>query len=135
MATVSNLWEIIDKNRAGAKPRPFIRVAQEPDLMIALNYYEPGYKNQFHHHWGTSQSFLVMKGRLTLRTRKGEDAALEVHHLDEGECAVMAAGEYYQLENETDKPLVLYQAKQPTDKLQLLGREPVNAREYFGDAV
>ena len=131
MPTVSNIWARIEET--GRKP--FARVAQERDLMIALNYYEPGYKNQFHHHWGTSQSFLVMKGELTLRTRKDANAPVEVHKVKEGECCVMAQGEYYQLENEGSGPLVLYQAKQPTDKLQILGKEPVNAREYFGDAV
>ena len=135
MAKVNNIWAVIEANRGSEKPRAFMRVAQEADLMIALNYYEPGYKNQFHHHWGTSQSFLVMKGELTLRTRKNADAPVEEHRLKEGECAVMERGEYYQLENATSEPLVLYQAKQPTDKLQLLGKEPVNAREHFGDAV
>jgi mannose-6-phosphate isomerase-like protein (cupin superfamily) len=131
MPKISNIWSKMEEN----KNRPFTRVAQEGDLMIALNYYQPGYKNQFHHHYGTSQSFLVMKGELTLRTRKTVDAPVEVNKVKEGECCVMAQGEYYQLENETSGPLVLYQAKQPTDKLQLLGKEPVNAREYFGDAV
>lgn len=135
MAKVNNVWDVIETSRNGTKHRPFMRVAREDDLMIALNYYEPGYKNQFHNHTGTSQSFLVLKGELTLRTRAKIDAPTEEHRLKEGECCVMATGEYYQLENETQQPLVLYQAKQPTDLVQIHGQEPVNAREHFGDAI
>lgn len=135
MAKVNNVWRAIDDHHKAGKSGAFVRVAQESDLMIALNYYKPGYKNQFHHHNGTSQSFLVLKGELTLRTRAGVDAPIDEHKVKEGECAVMATGEYYQLENETQAPLVLYQAKQPTDYVQILGKDPVNAREHFGDAI
>jgi mannose-6-phosphate isomerase-like protein (cupin superfamily) len=135
MAKVNNVWRAIDDHRKAGKSGAFVRVAQESDLMIALNYYQPGYKNQFHHHNGTSQSFLVLKGELTLRTRPGVDAPIAEHKVKEGECAVMAMGEYYQLENETQEPLVLYQAKQPTDLVQIHGKDPVNAREHFGDAI
>jgi len=131
MAKINNVWNLIEES--GKKP--FIRVGKERDLMIALNYYEPGYKNQFHHHWGTSQSFLVMRGELTLRTRKNTQAPVEEFVLKEGECCIMEMGEYYQLENASSGPLVLYQAKQPTDKFQLLGKDPVDAREQFGDAI
>src|SRR6516225_2742049 len=103
--------------------------------MLALNDYEPGYVNKFHHHWGTSQSFLVLQGVLTLRTRKTAEAPIEERKLEVGDCGVMGVGEYYQLANEGDGPLVLYQAKKPTDKIQILGHEPVDELNYFADAI
>lgn len=135
MAKVNNVWRAIEDHQKKGKSGAYVPVARESDLLIALNHYKPGYKNEFHHHNGTSQSFLVLKGELTLRTRPGVDQPVTVHKVKEGECAVMAMGEYYQLENETGEPLVLYQAKQPTDLVQIHGKEPVNAREHFGDAI
>ncbi len=132
MAVVKNVWNALDAHRQSPDARPFLRVGQEADLMLALNYYEPGYKGPFHHHWGTSQSYLVLRGELTLRTRPDAIETAEEHRLGEGDCALIATGEYYQLANESDAPMVLDQAKQPTDQLQLLGQEPVNAKEYFG---
>ena len=133
MAQVTNLWKTIEEQRAQAKPRRFMRVARTDDLMVALNCYEPGYKNEFHQHVGTSQSFLVLKGRLTIRTLDPKDESVTEHSLGEGECVMIAGGEYYQLDNQADQPLVLYQAKQPADLVQIWGQEPVNARAHFGD--
>ena len=135
MAKVSNVWNAIENHEKAGKSGAYVPVARESDLLIALNNYKPGYKNEFHHHNGTSQSFLVLKGELTLRTRSAVNAPVTEHKVKEGECAVMAKGEYYQLENETSEQLVLYQAKQPTDMVQIHGKDPVNAREHFGDAI
>ena len=135
MVSINNIWQTIDDHQGQPNPRNFMRVAQESDLMLALNYYRPGYKNEFHHHFGTSQSFLVMKGELTLRTMNGTDQPAKEDTLGEGDCALIATGEDYQLENATDEPLVLYQAKQPTDRIQILGHEPVNAKAHFGETV
>ena len=135
MATVTNVWNVLNAHRQEPGARAFLRVGQESDLMLALNYYEPGYEGPFHHHCGTSQSYLVLQGEMTLRTRYDESEPAEEHRLGSGDCALIATGEYYQLANEGDAPMVLYQAKQPTDKVQLLGHEPVNAREHFGDVV
>lgn len=130
MPKINNIWKLFEAKKT------YTRVSSEGDLLVALNYYKPGYKNQFHNHTGTSQSFLVLKGELTLRTRKAIDAPVEENVLHEGECCMMATGEYYQLENSSpSEPLLLYQAKQPTDMVQIYGKEPVNSREYFGDAI
>jgi mannose-6-phosphate isomerase-like protein (cupin superfamily) len=131
MAKVTNVWKTVEEHRKGPKPRRFMRVAQEDDLMVALNYYEPGYKNEFHYHEGTSQSFLVLKGRLTIRTMDDSQDVVE-HHLDEGDCVMIADSEYYQLHNETDAPLVLYQAKQPADRIVIFGKGPADQKAYFG---
>jgi mannose-6-phosphate isomerase-like protein (cupin superfamily) len=132
---VTNVWKTVEENKNNPRTKAFMSIAREEDLMLALNYYDPGYKNKFHHHWGTSQSFLVLKGVLTLRTRKTADAAAEERTLEAGDCAVMVVGEYYQLANEGSEPLVLYQAKRPTNKIQILGHEPVDETTYFADAV
>jgi len=135
MAKINSIWHALEEYQKKGKSGAYVPIARESDLLIALNNYKPGYKNEFHHHNGTSQSFLVLKGELTLRTRLGVDQPVTEYKVKEGECAVMAMGEYYQLENATTEPLVLYQAKQPTDLVQLHGKEPVNAREHFGDAI
>lgn len=132
MAKVCNVWQAIEA--AAGLSGSYIPIGREKDLLLALNRYEPGSKNEFHHHVGTSQSFLVLKGELTIRTKDGENP-IEVHQLKDGDCVLVKNGEYYQLENESSEPLFLYQAKQPTDMLQILGREPVQAREHFGDRV
>jgi mannose-6-phosphate isomerase-like protein (cupin superfamily) len=135
MAKVNNVWRAIEEHQKKGKSGAYVPVARESDLLIALNNYKPGYKNEFHHHNGTSQSFLVLKGELTLRTRPGVNEPVTEYKVKEGECAMMSVGEYYQLENATSEPLVLYQAKQPTDLVQIHGKDPVNAREHFGDAI
>lgn len=135
MPEVISISRIVDEKRQETKPRAFQRMAQQEDLMLALNYFQPGYHNEFHHHYGTSQSFLVLKGELTLRTRKDVGAPIEEFKLKEGDCCMMAVGEYYQLANEGTEPLVLYQAKRPAKQVQIYGHEPRGQSEYFSERV
>jgi len=135
MPDVVRISALIDEKSKEAKPRAFQRMARQDDLMLALNYFQPGYHNEFHHHFGTSQSFLVIKGELTLRTRKDIGAPIEEFKLKEGDCCMMSVGEYYQLANEAAEPLVLYQAKRPTRQVQVYGQEPRGEHEYFSELV
>jgi mannose-6-phosphate isomerase-like protein (cupin superfamily) len=99
--------------------------------MIALNLYSPGARNEFHYHKGSSQSFLCVKGKLTVRTKDSEDAEPVTHHLTEGMCVLVPGNQYYQLHNESDQPALLYQVKKPGDQIVVAGRGQLNNRDYF----
>lgn len=135
MPKINDVWKITEDNVKSGKAKKYIRIVGQDDILVALNYYEPGYINPFHQHNGTSQTYLVMQGTLTLRTRAELDAPVEEFKLKEGQSAVIPIGEYYQLENQADGPLLLYQVKVPTDLLQIHGKPVVSSREHFGDSV
>ena len=55
MAHISKIYDSIDLANP-EKPRQRKLLSKEGDLMIALNHYAPGARNEFHYHKGTSQS-------------------------------------------------------------------------------
>ena len=130
MAHVSKIFDAIDMNDP-ERPRQRKLLSKEEHLLIALNHYAPGARNEFHYHKGTSQSFLCLKGKLTVRTKDTEDATPEIHHLSEGMCVLVPGGQYYQLHNESDEPALLYQVKKPGDVIVVAGRGQLNNRDYF----
>lgn len=130
MAQISRVFDALEGGKAD-RPRERKLLSAQEDLLIACNIYQPGARNEFHYHKGTSQSFLVMKGTLTLRTKSSEDAEPEVHHLSEGECALIPGNQYYQLHNETDGVCLLYQVKKPGDQIVVAGRGQMSNRDYF----
>jgi len=73
MAHVTRIFDSIDMQNPD-RPRQRKLLSKEDDLLIALNLYSPGGRNEFHYHKGTSQSFLCLKGKLTVRTKETEDA-------------------------------------------------------------
>ncbi|MFT5539693.1 MAG: mannose-6-phosphate isomerase-like protein (cupin superfamily) [Alphaproteobacteria bacterium] len=130
MAHVSKIFDSIDLSNP-EKPRQRKLLSKEGDLMIALNHYAPGARNEFHYHKGSSQSFLCVKGQLTVRTKDDENAEPEVHQLSEGMCALIPGGQYYQLHNESDAPALLYQVKKPGDQIVVAGRGQLSNKDYF----
>lgn len=130
MAHVTRIFDSIDIQNPD-RPRQRKLLSKEDDLLIALNLYQPGGRNEFHYHKGTSQSFLCLKGKLTVRTKDSEDAEPEVHHLEEGMCVLVPGGQYYQLHNESDAPALLYQVKKPGDQIVIAGKGQLNNRDYF----
>jgi mannose-6-phosphate isomerase-like protein (cupin superfamily) len=131
MAHVSKIYDAIDLKEGPERPRQRKLLSKEEDLLIALNHYAPGARNEFHYHKGTSQSFLCVKGKLTVRTKDTEDAEPEIHHLTEGMCVLVPGGQYYQLHNESDQPALLYQVKKPGDQIVVAGRGQLSNRDYF----
>ncbi len=125
MAHKMNVWESIDHTSA----RKRVLLAKEPDLMAALNCYQPGAQNEFHYHEGTSQSFLVLQGTCTVRTMK--DGKITEHTLNSGDCVLIPGGEYYQMHNQTEEPVVLYQVKKPAGRIVVHGKGLVDNKEYF----
>ncbi|MGY9004763.1 MAG: cupin domain-containing protein [Alphaproteobacteria bacterium] len=130
MAQINNLFDKVDIENP-PKPRQRTLIAAQEDLIIACNVYKPGARNEFHYHVGTSQSFLVMKGILTLRTKDSEDGEATEIHLNEGECALIPGNQYYQLHNETDGNCMLYQVKKPGDQIVIAGKGQLNNKDYF----
>ncbi|MFQ5681925.1 MAG: cupin domain-containing protein [Candidatus Binatia bacterium] len=125
MAHKTNVWNSTEFSRH----RRRVLLAKEPDLMIALNCYQPGAQNELHYHEGTSQSFLVLKGACTVRTMK--DGVLSEHTCSQGDSILIPGGEYYQMHNETDEPVVLYQVKKPADRIVVYGKEKMSNKDYF----
>lgn len=132
----AHVTKIFDKVDLANKERPRERVllSKESDLMIALNVYQPGSRNEFHYHKGTSQSFLCVKGTLTIRTKESEDAEPVAHTLTEGMCVLVPANQYYQLDNESDAPVMLYQVKKPGDEIVVAGKGKISNSDYFTKA-
>ncbi len=130
MAHVTKIWDKIDLDNP-EKPRERKLLFKEADLMIALNHYAPGARNEFHYHKGSSQSFLCVKGKLTVRTKDSEDAEPAVHHLTEGMCVLIPGNQYYQLHNESETPALLYQVKRPGDQIVVAGKGQLTNSDYF----
>ncbi len=130
MASVMKISDNVDLENLD-RPRERILLSKEKDLLIALNVYQPGANNEFHFHAGSSQSFLVLQGALTVRTMESDDSPVVESVLGEGECVLVANGEYYQLYNHTDAPALMYQVKHPGDRIVVLGKGALNNRDYF----
>jgi mannose-6-phosphate isomerase-like protein (cupin superfamily) len=130
MAEVTKIYDKIDLNNPD-KPRARKLLFKSDDLMIALNHYAPGARNEFHYHKGSSQSFLCVKGKLTVRTKDNEDADPVIHQLTEGMCVLIPGNQYYQLHNESDQPALLYQVKKPGDQIVVAGKGQLSNRDYF----
>ena len=125
MAHKISVWDSVDTTR----PRRRVLLAKEPDLMVALNCYQPGAQNELHYHEGTSQTFLVLQGTCTVRTLRGE--TLSEHTLKSGDCILIPGGEYYQMHNQSEEPVVLYQVKKPAGRIVVHGKGKVNNKDYF----
>ncbi|MDX1483395.1 MAG: cupin domain-containing protein [Alphaproteobacteria bacterium] len=130
MAIITRVFDALDQHRQD-RPRERKLMAAQEDLIIACNVYEPGARNEFHYHKGTSQSFLVMQGTLTLRTKDEEDGPVEEHHLSQGDAALIPGNQYYQLHNETDGICLLYQVKKPGDQIVVAGKGQLSNKDYF----
>lgn len=130
MAEVTKIYDKIDLANP-EKPRQRKLLSKVDDLMIALNHYAPGARNEFHYHKGSSQSFLCVKGKLTVRTKDSEDAEPVTHQLTEGMCVLIPGNQYYQLHNESNEPALLYQVKKPGDQIVVAGRGQLNNKDYF----
>ena len=128
--TIANVFEKAEFTRA----RKRIPIAEEPkDIMIAINCYAPGSRNEMHFHVGTGQTFLVLKGTAEVKHRhkdlpKDKDVVSTLH---EGDCVLIPANVYYQLHNPGPDQLILYQVKQPGELVSVEGKGIINPREYY----
>lgn len=128
--TVNNIFEKQEYTRA----RKRIPLAEEPnDIMIAINCYAPGSRNEMHFHVGTGQTFLVVKGQAEVTHRhkdlpKSDDV---VSTLVEGDSILIPANVYYQLHNPGPDQLMLYQVKQPGELVSVEGKGILRPGDYY----
>ena len=128
--TIKNVWEAQDYSR----PRNRVLLAEEPkDLLIAINCYSPGARNEMHFHVGSGQTFLVLKGPATLRHRHKDLPPEETKEdtLSEGDCIMIPANVYYQIYNPGPHQVLLYQVKQPGELISVEGKGVVDTSAYF----
>lgn len=133
-AITANVWEYA-KTDTRARNRALIH--EEPkDILIAINTYAPGARNEMHFHVGTGQTFLVLKGTAEIRHRHKDLPKEETvtSTMDEGNCIVIPANVYYQLHNPGTEPLVLYQVKQPGELVSVEGKGILNPADYYTKA-
>ncbi|HEY3118824.1 MAG TPA: cupin domain-containing protein [Chloroflexota bacterium] len=100
-------WQVVSipDNAKPRKSGSYIAMTRNKRANIALNYYQPGMRDEMHCHPGSEHIFMVWQGELTIRgINPGEEIKLKP-----GELVHIKAGHYYQLANETDEPTVLYQ--------------------------
>jgi mannose-6-phosphate isomerase-like protein (cupin superfamily) len=129
MAQISRVFDALEGEPG--RPRERKLLSAQEDLIIACNVYQPGARNEFHYHKGTSQSFLVMQGTLTLRTKDEEDGEATEYQLKQGDCALVPGNQFYQLHNETDGVCLLYQVKKPGDQIVVAGKGQISNKDYF----
>ena len=131
--TINNVFEKAEFTRA----RKRIPLAEEPnDILIAINCYAPGGRNEMHYHVGTGQTFLVLKGTAEVKHRH-KDLPPEqnvVSTLHEGDCVLIPANVYYQLHNPGPDQLVLYQVKQPGELVSVEGKGILRPGDYYTKA-
>lgn len=136
----TNVWKMIDDCQNNQRRLGFMPIIKADDLLLVINQHPPGYKIKFHQHCtdpqtGTTQSYLVLRGKLTVRMKTELDGPVQECQIAEGDIVTINAGEFYELENESNESVTVYQAKRPADWVQFLGKEPIEASKHFGDAI
>ena len=131
--TINNVFEKAEFTRS----RKRILLAEEKnDIMIAINCYAPGGRNEMHFHVGTGQTFLVLKGTAEV-THRHKDLPKEqdvVSTLIEGDSVLIPANVYYQLHNPGPDQLILYQVKQPGELVSVEGKGILKPGSYYTKA-
>lgn len=92
-------WDAIDDWSGGGGTSKRL-VERGPQLGASLYELGPGNSNVYHFHHGSEELLIVLRGRLTLRSQKGE------RQLDEGEVVHFPLGPdgAHGLRNDTDTP-------------------------------
>ena len=128
--TINNVYEKAEYTRARKR---ILLAEEENDILIAINCYAPGGRNEMHYHVGTGQTFLVLKGQAEVTHRhkdlpKSDDV---VSALKEGDSVLIPANVYYQLHNPGPEQLLLYQVKQPGELVSVEGKGIMNPGDYY----
>ena len=131
--TINNVFEKAEFTRARKR---ILLAEEENDILIAINCYGPGGRNEMHFHVGTGQTFLVLKGTAEVTHRhkdlpKSEDV---VSTLKEGDSVLIPANVYYQLHNPGPDQLILYQVKQPGELVSVEGKGILRPGDYYSKA-
>jgi mannose-6-phosphate isomerase-like protein (cupin superfamily) len=119
MLTTSS-WQVISipDNIRVKKSGSYIALTHNRNAQTAINVYTPRRRDEMHCHPGSEHMFMVWQGHLTIRgIHEGEEVTLKP-----GELIHVKAGHYYQLCNDTDDILVLYQVATIPTKTAPVGR-------------
>ena len=80
-----------------------------------MHYYKPGHKDEMHCH-NADQTFYVIDGECTMHFPDGGKAVLTP-----GMAATITGGSFYQLENASDKPMIMMGNRSgPSEKIQII---------------
>ena len=119
MAEIRKVSETVDL-KDSAQPQRYVPMLVGEDVKIALNQFHPGDQIKFHYHKGSTQTYLVPEGALTLRTRDGE--AITENVLGKGECALVPPEEYYMLEIAGPEPCCSIRSRKPRARSRFMAR-------------
>ena len=80
-----------------------------------MHYYKPGHKDEMHCH-NADQTFYVIDGECTMHFPDGGKAVLKP-----GMAATITGGSFYQLENATDRPMIMMGNRSgPSEDIQII---------------
>ena len=129
----ADLMSMVDMNDA-SQPRRHTRVASGTRLQIVLNCYQPGERDEFHYHKGSTRTYLVLAGEMTIRIRS-KDGETTDHVVRKGGCTLIPPTEYYQFHNHSDAPALIYQVSQRVGRNELMiwDKGEFLPRDYFTD--
>ena len=132
MGDFNDCSTMVDMNDA-SQPRRHTRVAGNDAMQIVLNCYQPGQRDEFHYHKGSTRTYLIFDGSMTIRIRN--DEGITDYTVAKGGCALIPEGEYYQFYNHTDAPALIYQVSQRAGRGELMiwGKGEVLPQDYFTD--
>ena len=68
MANFNDCSTMVDMNDP-SEPRRHTPVAGNDALQIVLNCYQPGQRDEFHYHKGSTRTYLILEGTMTIRIR------------------------------------------------------------------
>lgn len=108
----------------------YISLTRNRHAQTAINVYTPHRRDELHCHPGSEHIFMVWQGHLTIRgINPGEEITLKP-----GELVHIKAGHYYQLCNDTEDILVLYQVATVPSKPSPVSRRSFRRRgDVTGD--
>lgn len=127
-------WQVVSipNNIRVKESGSYIGLTRNRRAQTAINVYTPRRRDEMHCHPGSEHIFMVWQGNLTIRgIHEGEEVTL-----GPGELIHVKAGHYYQLCNDTDDVLVLYQVATVAAKSSPVGRRSFRrAGELTADAI
>jgi len=99
-------WQVASiPDNIEVRRQTYVGLSRNRRAHVALNIYPPGRRDEMHCHPGSEHIFLVWEGQLTIRgLNDGEEITLSP-----GELVHVKSGHYYQLCNDSDADVVLYQ--------------------------
>jgi uncharacterized cupin superfamily protein len=107
--------EVIDMVDFAHKEKKRKEIFNTPRFHAWMHYYKPGHKDNMHCH-NADQTFYVINGECTMHFPDGGKAVLTP-----GMAATITGGSFYQLENASDKPMIMMGNRSgPSENIQII---------------